>query len=79
MTLHVRVWGPGDENAPEERTLQVTITGASIKDFSNLISAALNCSPNVHPELKELGDMLTHGKVLQDYYATRTDPKPHRP
>lgn len=41
--------------------------------FKQLINKALNSFPDAHPALKELGDMLTHGKVLQDYYSQRTD------
>ena len=44
-----------------------------IPQFKQLISKALNSFPDAHPALKELGDMLTHGKVLQDYYSQRTD------
>lgn len=43
--------------------------------FSEMVRRALNCWPDAHPELKELGDMLMHGKVLQDYWASRTDIK----
>lgn len=41
--------------------------------FKQLINKALNTYPDAHPALKEFGDLLTHGKVLQDYYSQRTD------
>lgn len=74
--IHVEVHR---DSVNEIAELKLSITAESLPGFSTLISQALNCSPNVHPELKELGDMLTHGRILQDYYASRTDPKPHRP
>lgn len=74
--IHVEVHRNTANNLAE---LKFSITAESIPSFTELINRGLNCSPNVHPELKELGDMLTHGKVLQDYYGSRTDPKPHRP
>lgn len=73
--IHARVSrGPDSEIAE----IHISITAESIPGFTALISDALNCRPDVHPELKELGDMLTHGRVLQDYYHTRTD-KSNRP
>lgn len=73
--IHVEVHRDPANNFAE---LKFSITAESIPGFIDLISRGLNCFPNVHPELKELGDMLTHGKILQDYYGSRTDTKPHR-
>lgn len=63
-------------HAPDDsyKALTIEISGDSLPRFKDLINKALNCRPDVHPELKELGDMLTHGRILQDYYHTRTDP-----
>lgn len=46
-----------------------------LPQFKKLISKALNAYPDCHPALKEFGDMLEHGKILQDYYSQRTDIK----
>jgi len=54
---------------------QLVIHGSNIAPFKELVQRALNCWPNAHPALKELGDMLTHGKILQDYWSNRTDMK----
>lgn len=51
------------------RNLTIEVSGNSIERFTALISSALNCKDQAHPELKELGDMLCHGRILQDYYA----------
>lgn len=51
----------------------ITVTGDYIEPFKEMVRRALNCWPDAHPVLKELGDMLMHGRILQDYYYTRTD------
>lgn len=55
-------------------SITFSVSSTSLPRFTTLINAALNTRPDVHPELKELGDMLTHGRILQDYYHTRSDP-----
>lgn len=57
----------------EGGNLELYVPKEIIPQFKQLISKALNSFPDAHPALKELGDMLTHGKVLQDYYSQRTD------
>jgi hypothetical protein len=59
----------------EPERYHVDITGDMIEPFKELVRRSLNCWPDAHPALKELGDMLMHDKVLQDYYASRTDLK----
>lgn len=51
------------------------IQGEMIEPFKEMVRRSLNCWPDAHPALKELGDMMMHGKILQDYYASRTDIK----
>lgn len=47
--------------------------------FKQMVRRALNVWPDCHPALKEFGDMLEHGRLLQDnYYAQRTDIKKPR-
>lgn len=60
--------------------LDITIPKDLVPQFKQLVSKALNAWPDCHPALKEFGDMLEHGKVLQNYYSQRTDikkPKEH--
>lgn len=64
--IHAEVHrGPTDEI--EE--IKFSVTKSSLARFTEVINAGLNCKDQAHPELKELGDMLTHGKILQDYYS----------
>lgn len=71
--IHARVsraMKAGEEIIAE---IHFSVTEESIPGFKELVRRALNCWPDAHPELKELGDMLEHGKVLQDYYHQRSD------
>lgn len=52
---------------PESSNLAITITDESIDNFKILIDRALNCWPDAPGELKDLGDILTHGRVTQDH------------
>jgi hypothetical protein len=49
----------------------IEISKEILPQFVGLINRALNCFPDAHPELKELGDLLTEGKVLQDYSSQK--------
>lgn len=51
----------------------------SLEALRTLVRRGLNCFPEAPPEMKELGDVLDHGKILQDYWSTRTDLKIARP
>lgn len=64
--IHVKV---SRDSFGEIDNLQIGITQDSLVRFTKLISEGLNCKDQAHPELKELGDMLTHGRILQDYYS----------
>lgn len=52
---------------PESSNLAITITDESVGKFKILVDRALNCWPDAPGELKDLGDMLTHGRVTQDH------------
>ena len=45
----------------------ISITSESIEDFTKMVNRALNTWDEAPKDLKELGDMLVHGKILQDY------------
>lgn len=71
--IHVKVSRGTGEHL---ETIQINLSSEdSILAFKEAIQRALNCWPDAHPEMKELGDMLMHGKILQDYWAQRTDIK----
>jgi len=52
-------------NAPH--FLRIEITQESIANFTELINRALNCWDGAPEELKQLGDMITHGYITQDH------------
>lgn len=54
-----------EKNLAEALTL--TITDTSLDNFKRLVDRALNCWDDAPKELKDLGDMLTHGRITQDY------------
>lgn len=56
-------------------TLKLGIVGDSIPRVKEALRRALNTWPDCHPELKELSDLLEHGKVLQDYYTQAGIPR----
>lgn len=56
----------------DEYSLQINSAELNVA-FKELVRRGLNCWPEAHPELKELGDILDHGRILQDYWASRTD------
>lgn len=47
--------------------IRIEVTEESLKNFEALINRALNCWDSAPSELKELGDMFTHGRVTQDH------------
>jgi len=47
--------------------LHLSITADSLPNFLSLIDRALNCWDSAPAELKELGDMATHGRITQDH------------
>lgn len=47
--------------------IKISVTAESILNFYALINKALNCWDNAPQELKDLGDMVTHGYVTQDH------------
>lgn len=70
--IHVEVHRDSVDAVAE---FKISVTTDSIAGFKQMVAKALNCWPDAPPELKEMGDMLDHGKILQDYYHTRSDLK----
>lgn len=56
--IHVRAW-KGDENAPEDPTLQITLTTKpDLLKFQELLRRSLNCAPEFGKDWFELSDKL---------------------
>jgi hypothetical protein len=62
--IHARV-SRNPEN--EIDGIHISITADSIQNFNTLVNRALNCWDSAPAELKELGDMLTHGYITQTH------------
>lgn len=52
--------------------VQVTIEVRSVEAFKQLVQRGLNTWDEAPPELKAFGDILIHGRVLQDYAGQDT-------
>lgn len=50
-------------------TIVVVITKESIEPFKQLIQRGANLWPDAPAEIKEFADLITTGKVMQDYKA----------
>lgn len=48
-------------------SLSMHINEAEVFEFKQLIFRGINNSPDASPAMKELYDIITHGRVLQDY------------
>lgn len=53
----------------------VYVEGASIELFKQLIHRGLNCWEDAPADLKELGDMFTHGRVTQNHHKQTINSK----
>lgn len=62
--IHARV-SRNPENEIAE--IHISVTHESLPAFTTLIQRALNCWDSAPAEIKELGDMITHGRVTQDH------------
>jgi len=56
---HIRAYLGGDVNAPEDPTLQLTITTIpDLQEFLAILNRALNCAPEFNPDWFKLADGL---------------------
>lgn len=53
--------------ADQGTSLRIYINHAEVEMFKELVFRGINNSPDASPPMKELYDILTHGKVLQNY------------
>lgn len=69
--IHVQVHRDNNETIQE---IKLSITQDSLPNFIALINRALNCWDEAPKELKDLGDMITHGRITQDhtYHSLKT-------
>lgn len=62
--IHVQVHRNPENEIAE---FKISITEGSISNFKTMVNRALNCWDRAPKELKDLGDMLTHGRITQDH------------
>ena len=65
--IHVFVTRAGNDPANRIDGIKISVTEDSLPAFEQLIHRALNCWDSAPKEIKDLGDMLTHGRVTQDH------------
>lgn len=77
MTLEIKSTNTTIKVDQRSFEYHIIIPNEIMPQFKALIARGLNTFDTAHPALKELGDILYHNRVLQDYYAQRSD-KPLR-
>ena len=55
--------------------VRIFIMGDSIPHFRELVQRGSNLWPDAPPEIKELADLITIGKIQQDYRSQDTSRK----
>jgi hypothetical protein len=63
--IHARVTRNPSDNQIDG--IHISVTAESLNNFTTLVQRALNCWDSAPKELKDLGDMLTHGYITQDH------------
>ena len=76
-TGNVNLYTKTGEDSPEETPdyVEVHFSGLAAAEFRTLVQRGLNLWPDASPEMKEFGDLLLEGKILQDYWAQDTSPR----
>lgn len=63
--IHVRAWS-GDENAPEDPTIQITISGSQdLQKLQALLNRSLNCAPEFGTDWFQFSDKLEQFMVAK--------------
>jgi hypothetical protein len=65
--MHMQVTRSGNDPLGEIQEFKLSITQESIPQFKELVNRALNCWDRAPKDLKDLGDMLTHGRITQNH------------
>ena len=63
--IHVRV--SRDSVDGRIADIHISVTQESVSDFNKLIDRGLNTWVDAPKDLKDLGDMLAHGRITQDH------------
>lgn len=53
--------------ADQGTSLRIYVNHQDVEAFKSLVFRGINNSPDAPPAMKQLYDILTHGKILQDY------------
>lgn len=69
MTITVKVHRWNGDGAIS--SIDIKITEDSLEQFQQLIHRGLNCWEDAPADLKEFGDMLTHGRITQNHVKQR--------
>lgn len=56
--------------------LHIFISGDDMNGFSDLINRGLNTWDRAPAAIKELGDLITNGKITQNYESQAAKPRP---
>ena len=59
-------------------SIVIHVPKADAQPFKNLIQRGANLWPDAPPEIKEFADLVTNGRVLQDYHAQNKDQRAPR-
>lgn len=65
--IHVAVTRANNDPTESVQELKISVTKDSLPSFIKMIDRALNCWDDAPKDLKELGDMVTHGFITQDH------------
>jgi hypothetical protein len=64
------------DSADIAREIKLSIVDEeAINQFTELVNRALNAWPDAPKDLKDLGDMLTHGRITQDHSFSKMNTK----
>lgn len=63
--------GPFTVVTKDDGSCIIEITAGGKSDFDELLFRAVNCWPNAPVPVKELNDIVRHGRVLQNYNHQR--------
>lgn len=60
------------QSSTEHQYFAVFVSGDDIKPFQELVQRGANLWPDAPPSIKELADLVTSGKILQNYTVQDT-------
>jgi hypothetical protein len=76
MNYYIYLDQPVTEILPADiHTTIIKVTPTTYKSFQELIQRGANLWPDAPPEIKEFADLITTGRILQDYHGQDTSGK----